>query len=138
MYETFDHTADLGLRIAAPDLPTLFSEAARALTSVLVDDPGAVRPTVEIALHVPGSAAAADYLLFDWLTELLYRFDTERFLAAETHVALDEEGLSATVRGETFDPDRHRWLHEVKAVTYHGLAVRATPQGWEAEVIVDI
>src|SRR5689334_13740816 len=31
MYETFEHTADLGLRIRAPDLDTLFAEAGRAL-----------------------------------------------------------------------------------------------------------
>jgi SHS2 domain-containing protein len=31
MHETFEHTADLGLRIRAADLDTLFVEAAQAL-----------------------------------------------------------------------------------------------------------
>src|SRR3954469_5456448 len=35
MHETFDHTADLGLRIRAGDLDTLFAEAAEALFSVI-------------------------------------------------------------------------------------------------------
>jgi SHS2 domain-containing protein len=28
--------------------------------------------------------------------------------------------------------------HEVKAITYHGLKVEQTPEGWLAELIVDI
>jgi SHS2 domain-containing protein len=28
--------------------------------------------------------------------------------------------------------------HEVKAITYHGLAVERTADGWRAEVVVDI
>jgi len=42
------------------------------------------------------------------------------------------------VRGETCDPARHSLAHEVKAVTYHGLAVEQVPDGWRAEVILDI
>ena len=38
MFETFDHTADLGLRVTAGDLEELFAEAARGLTSLVVDD----------------------------------------------------------------------------------------------------
>ena len=33
---------------------------------------------------------------------------------------------------------RHRLLHEVKAITYHGLRVEPAAGGWLAEVIVDI
>src|SRR5260370_32573613 len=38
MFETFDHTADLGLRIRAPDLESLFVEAATALCSISGED----------------------------------------------------------------------------------------------------
>jgi SHS2 domain-containing protein len=34
MHETFEHTADLGLRIRAADLDTLFVEAAQALVGM--------------------------------------------------------------------------------------------------------
>ena len=33
MYEVFEHTADIGLRITAPDLAGLFAEAARGTTA---------------------------------------------------------------------------------------------------------
>ncbi len=47
-------------------------------------------------------------------------------------------GLEAAAWGEPMDPSRHELNHEVKAITYHGLKVEQTADGWLAEVIVDI
>ena len=49
-----------------------------------------------------------------------------------------DAGLTATVRGEPFDPARHVLAHEVKAITYHELKVVRDGDQWLAEVIVDI
>jgi SHS2 domain-containing protein len=136
MFETFDHTADLGLRVRAADLPTLLTEAARALFSAIVPDLASVRPAQRIELRVVGQEP--DLLLFDWLSELLYRFETERMLLAEFDVRLTDEGIEAQARGEPIDPARHVLEHEVKAITYHGLRVEQSADGWLAEVIVDI
>ena len=136
MYETFEHTADLGLRVRAPDLDTLFTEAARALFSVIVEDLATVQPLepVEVILEVP----QREYLLCDWLKELLYHFDARHLLFSRFEVRVDEGGLTGTAWGEPLDRARHVLDHEVKAITYHGLRVEETPAGWEAEVIVDI
>lgn len=136
MYEIFEHTADLGLRIIAADLPSLFADAARGLTSVIVANIDEVRPVREIALSVDGTAL--DELLFDWLSEVLYTFESERLLLSQFDVQLTPSGLKATARGEPLDLERHALEHEIKAVTYHGLKVEQTPAGWLAEVIVDI
>lgn len=136
MYETFEHTADLGLRVTAADLPTLFAEAGRGLTSIIVANVDEVRPIRTLNFTVPGTQL--DELLFDWLDELLYAFETERLLFAEFDVNMDDAGLKAAARGETVDENRHRLEHEIKAITYHGLKVERTPEGYQAEVIVDI
>jgi len=136
MYETFEHTADLGLRMRAKDLEGLFAEAARALFSVLVADLETVRPLRGVAVSL--EERKRDELLHDWLAELLYRFDAERLLLSEFDVHLTGSGLTATARGEPIDPTRHQLDTEVKAVTYHGLKVEPTGDGWLAEVIVDI
>ena len=136
MYETFEHTADLGLRVRAPDLDALFAEAAECLFSALVDDPAAVRPVQRIDVRVAGDDR--EYLLFDWLRELLYRFDAEHRLFSRFDVTVNETGLTGSAWGEKFDPDRHELGHEVKAITYHELKVEKTADGWLAEVIVDI
>jgi SHS2 domain-containing protein len=136
MHEQFDHTADLGLRVRAADLNTLFAEAGEALTAALVENPGAVEPARE--LHVVLPADDLEYLLFDWLKALLYHFETEGILCSRFEVRVDEGGLRGVARGETFDPARHEPSHEVKAITYHGLKVEKADAVWLAEVIVDI
>jgi SHS2 domain-containing protein len=136
MYELFEHTADLGLRVRAPDLDALFAEAAVCLFSAIVENPSAVQPTVEEMVELSGTDR--EYLLFDWLRELLYRFDAEHMVYSEFAVKVRPDGLTATVRGEKLDPARHALSHEVKAITYHGLKVEQTSDGWLAEVIVDI
>lgn len=136
MHEQFEHTADLGLRIVAADLNQLFAEAGECLMSAIVDDPGAIRPTCEFTLAIEGTDRA--YLLFDWLKELLLRFDRDGMLFARFEVDVRGEGLTARIAGEPLDPARHGLLREVKAITYHDLIVEATAEGWLAEVIVDI
>jgi SHS2 domain-containing protein len=79
-----------------------------------------------------------DYLLFDWLNELLFTFDSRRLLLAKYDVHVDRSGLQAAAWGEPLDPARHRLEHEVKAITYHGLKVVQQDDGWLAEVILDI
>ena len=65
MYEVFEHTADVGLRVRAADLGELFAEAARGLFSLIVPDLASVRPKQELPFRLAGSER--EYLLFDWL-----------------------------------------------------------------------
>jgi len=136
MYETFDHTADLGLRIRAADLDTLFAEAATALFSVIVEDLTTVEPRRQVAVRLQGDDR--EYLLFDWLKALLSRFEVDHLLFSRFDVKLRSDGLSATAWGEPLDRSRHELGHEVKAITYHGLRVERADGEWLAEVIVDI
>lgn len=136
MYELFEHTADLGLRATAPDLDTLFAEMAACLFAAVVEDPTTVRPTTPTTVEIAGTDR--EYLLFDWLKELLYRFDAEHQVFARFEVTVRPDGLTATAWGEPLDPARHLLNHEVKAITYHELKVVPAAGGWVAEVIVDI
>ena len=136
MYEVFEHTADLGLRIRAPTLDALFSDAARGLFALLIANLEAAEG-VQTKTYQLGPDES-DYLLADWLRELLYTFDADRLVLVEFDVRLDEKGLRAVCRGEPLDPARHNVDHEVKAITYHELKVVAAPDGWLAEVIVDV
>ena len=136
MYETFAHTADLGLRVQADSLEQLFREAALGLLSMQVVNIESVLPQREVQIEITGDQI--DYQLFDWLTELLYRFDSEHMLFCQFEIQIQPDAVQATCRGEPMDPQRHQMDHEVKAITYHGLKVEQTDQGWLAEVIVDI
>ena len=136
MYEVFEHTADLGLRIRADTLEQLLADAGRGLFSLIVTNLNDVRSVSERSYRI--QREEDDYLLFDWLNELLYTFESERLLLCEFRVRLEQSTLEAYCRGEPMDLDRHQMDHEVKAITYHGLKVEQTEGHWLAEVIVDI
>jgi SHS2 domain-containing protein len=135
-----DHTGDIGIRVAAPTVPAIFERAAEGTFHVLTDL-AAVRPTTETTLTV--RAPDREALLVRWLSELNYRHTVEHTLYSTFAVErLDEDGdelvLTATVRGEPIDPDRHVVHTEIKAITFHGLAVRPTDEGWTVQIIFDM
>ena len=136
MYELFEHTADLGLRVRAADLDTLFAEAAACLFSAVLEDIGTVRAEQSVSVEIAGTDR--EFLLFDWLRDLLLKFDEEHFVFGRFEVRVRDDGLTGTAWGERLDPARHLLAHEVKAITYHELKVVREADGWLAEVIVDI
>ncbi len=136
MYEFFSHTADLGLRVRAATLDELFADAARGLVRMLVANPEAVECVDERTFSLQSDNI--EYLLFDWLSELLYLFETSAWLPGQVAVSVQANRLEATCRGEAVDRDRHNLEHEVKAITYHNLRVEQENGAWIAELIVDI
>jgi SHS2 domain-containing protein len=136
MFEVFEHTADIGLRVRAKTLPELFTDAASGLLTLIVDNLDAVQPKEQRFLRL--ESESVDLLLFDWLEHLLFLFDADHWIAKEWSLAVDEKELRATLHGESLDLTRHVMAHEVKAITYHGLKVWQENHEWFAEVIVDI
>jgi SHS2 domain-containing protein len=136
--ETFEHTADLGLRIFAADLPDLFRTAGHGLFDVIVANRGEVQVVASDVFSL--SAETTEDLLFKWLNELIFLSETKHYLYARFDVIIDTTGcrLDATIGGEPIDRGRHVLDHEVKAATRHGLSLRAEQGGWVAEVILDI
>ena len=95
-----------------------------------------MRTVEEVAFEVSGDDV--EELFHDWLAELLYTFNARRIVLAEFHVRLGPLQLTATARGEPIDLSRHEIDVEVKAITWCGLKVERQPDGWLAEVVVDI
>jgi SHS2 domain-containing protein len=136
MFELFEHTADLGLRVRAEDRNGLFRDAGSGLFAMIVEPAPHGEPVERRTFSIDGDRN--DYLLFDWLNEMLYVFETERKLLGDFEVSISDRGLEARVSAFELDLGRYRLLREVKAITYHGLKVEQTQGGWLAEVIVDI
>jgi SHS2 domain-containing protein len=137
-WETFDHTADLGLRVRGDDLEDLFRTAAEALTEIIVSNREQVRS--EGFERVEMEASSLEELLVDWLNDLIYRCEVEHQIFGRFEVTLNLSRLRlvALIHGETIDPDRHVLDHEVKAATRHGLKLVPEDGRWVAEVILDI
>ncbi|MBY0514706.1 MAG: archease, partial [Gemmataceae bacterium] len=98
MHELFEHTADLGLRAYATDLDTLFAEAAACLTAAIVEDPSAVRAAEPAVIEVAGTDR--EFLLFDWLRELLMQADERHLVFGKFDVTVTDTGLTGAAWGE--------------------------------------
>jgi len=140
-FEHLDHTADTAVRVLGLDGPDLFREATRALLSILLDEASAPVADPE-AIPIRMEAEDPEALLIDYLNELIFLFDTKRFLPSRLEVRglrLEKPALlEGEVRGETYDPARHRAKTEIKAATFHGLEIRTIGGRLEAEVIFDL
>jgi SHS2 domain-containing protein len=139
VFQFFDHTGDIGIDVDAPDPGSVFADAACAFAETITDRealPG------EDAREISLAGEGLDLLLVDWLSELLYHFETNRWLPREVEATISgAEGrwaLEARLSGGRLDPDRHEVRVSVKAVTYHALAVLKTGDRWHARVILDI
>ncbi len=137
MYELFEHTADLGLRRSrrGPEHAVRGSRRVPVLGRRL-EDIGSVRPEQSVTVELAGTDR--EFLLFDWLRDLLLRFDADHMVFGKFEVKVRDDGLTGTAWGEPLDPERHLLAHEVKAITYHELKVVRDGDEWLAEVIVDI
>jgi SHS2 domain-containing protein len=135
-FETFEHTADIGLAARGRTLEELFENAAMGLVDLMVDPAGLREDT---RLEVSVSAQDRDALLVAWLNELLYVLDARGVLPRRCRVTrISDTDLTAELWGERVDRERHTLRRLVKAATYHGLRVANTNGRWEARVILDL
>jgi SHS2 domain-containing protein len=139
-YEVLEDVAlaDCALEIDGQDLNDLFETAAGALAELMVD-PATVETSVERRIEL--SADAVDLLLYDWLSELIYRKDRDREVFPRSQVRVSGGGpfrLEADVRGGVIDRARTALRADPKAVTFHRFAVTAVDGGWRAELVIDI
>jgi SHS2 domain-containing protein len=135
-YETFEHTADIGLLARGRTLEEVFVHAAEGLVDLMVD-PQNLR--VGTRLDVTVSAPDREALLVAWLNELLYHLDIQGFLPRRCRIKrISDTELAAELDGESIDRSRHVVRRMVKAATYHGLRLAQTDGSWEARVIFDL
>jgi len=130
------HTADWELEAWAPDLPALLETAARGMYAIsgtrLAAGP---RQAQSLALNAPD----AESLLVKFLGELLW-------LAQQDGLAFDTFDLDVQT-----GPDGMLALHavldgaplagcekEIKAVTYHNLAIRSQAGRLEVNIVFDV
>jgi SHS2 domain-containing protein len=135
-YIQLEHTADIWIRARGKDLPELFANAGFAFFD-LVAELGNVE---ERESHlIRAQAGDTELLMVAWLGELLFQFDASHMIFKRFDVIeLDGRHIVAKAHGEKYDPKRHRLKTEIKAVTYHQLAVEKVGDHWEASVIFDI
>lgn len=132
----FHHQADIGVRGTGATLAEAFEQAAMALSAV-VTEPASIRSSE--CLSVSCEAGDPDYLLLDWLNELIFLMATRHMLFGRFEVRIEDGRLDAVACGEALDIGRHRPAVEVKGATLTALKVEQQRDGsWLAQCVVDV
>lgn len=135
-YELFDHTADIGIRVFAATPAELLHPATEGLYAAV----GELVPSGQaenVSVDLTGNDEAV--LLRDYLTEVLIWMECGRRMVVAVEVKeFSAQRLAATLETRPIDAERSSLDREVKAITYHGLAVEVVPNGYRATIIVDI
>jgi SHS2 domain-containing protein len=135
-FEIIEHPADVGFLAYGRTLEELFTNAALAMFS-LACEPSAIGERERREVELTGGDH--ENLLFAWLAELLAISDAEQIFFRRAEVTEVREGrVRGAVTGERYDKLRHRAGTYIKAVTYHQLRVERTPEGWRAQVFLDV
>lgn len=131
--EFLEHTAEVRIRVRAASFAALAAEAGRALATIELGSAPALPAGPWRLIEMPAADRGA--LLVDWLNELIFLAETERWVPVAFQVTGDAEtGLRARVRGVPLPEAPAR----VKAATFSGLEIRPVPGGLEAEVVLDV
>ncbi|MCC6964518.1 MAG: archease [candidate division Zixibacteria bacterium] len=130
-------TADAAFEAYGASLGELFANAAAAMFNVMAPLES-IQPLQSRELTV--MADGIEELLFSWLAELVYLKDIHSELYSDFEVAVDPASftVSATVRGDSLDNLRSQTHTDVKAVTYHRLAITQTAEGFTATAVLDL
>jgi SHS2 domain-containing protein len=136
-FELIEYTADVGIKADGKDLAQAFSNVAAGMFSLIVDP-----ESIEEAGGAEVEVAAPDRetLLVDWLNELIFLFETERWLFKRFNIdTLNEHSLKATCYGEKIDKTRHELKREIKSATYHRLKIERLPgDEYQVQVLLDL
>jgi SHS2 domain-containing protein len=136
-FKELEHTADWELLVWAPDLPTLFVQAAQGMYALagLSVGPG---PRCWRSLDI--QAHDLEALLVNFLTEVLYFevdeglvFDRFKLEIVKPNHA-ERYDLSVNLSGAlAASPGK-----DIKAVTYHKLNIEQGSRGFEVRIVFDV
>ncbi|MFC1936138.1 archease [Chloroflexota bacterium] len=129
-YREVEHTADWALQVWGPDLPALFALAAEGMNVLS----GIVLEEERVTRKVELEAGDLEILLVAFLDELLYFGEQEGIGFDQYTIEINENHLSAQLEGGPF-LERKK---EIKAVTFHNMAIKKIETGFWVEVVFDV
>jgi SHS2 domain-containing protein len=134
-FEFIEHTADYAIRATGADLGELIQSAGQGLIALTVETEG-LAPSH--TLPVTAQGATPEDLLMSALRELLYLTEDRELVPVAFIVTSVRDGV---LRGEAgcvpLAEARDHLLGQIKAVTYHDLAVREVAEGLQVEIVFD-
>jgi SHS2 domain-containing protein len=139
-YEYLEHTADAKFLAYGGTLEEVFENAALAMFNIMIDTE---KVSGDLEKEISLDSPDLESLLVDWLSELLYLFEVEEIIFGKFQIEeiREENGkylIKALASGEKYSSESHPFETDIKAVTYSQLELKQIPEGWKAQVVVDL
>ena len=137
MRRIFEHTADAGIHVESESLSNAFHELSLAFTEVVT---GGELPDKQTSFKVDLESTDLDSLLVNYISHLIYLFDTENFLVSSATLVIETKSLkklSGILDGDFYDQNKHGYGVEIKAVSYHMLEILEGPPA-KIVVVLDL
>lgn len=135
-FEELEHTADVKMRISAPDFLSLLAESGDAMSSVLFGD--FEKEPENMTVEIEAEGADTSELTVNFLSELLFLTEVEYLVPMSYSLEQNGNKVFGTVSGIEFDRTKHSGGICVKGISYSGLSLEETDNGLELTIIFDI
>ncbi len=134
-FDFFEHTADIGIRGYGNTYLEALEGVAQGMFTQICDI-SKMSGTREKRLDI--SADTSEDLVIRFLNKLILLLETEHFVPINYELSQPNPNtIHAVLKGDTLDSAKHEVRAEVKAATYHNLAVQHNGD-WMIQVIVDV
>ena len=136
-YRYIEHPSDVGFEAYGDTLEELFANAAIATYSFMTNVEE-IEEEVEREVEIKSEDLYS--LMFDWLDEIIFIFESEELILKKFNIRLDPSNFIITgkCKGEKFDLSKHEVGIIIKAVTYNMMEIKKKNKSWKARVVLDV
>ena len=127
-YKILDHATDAFIEVTASSLIEAFEIAGYSVIDTILDN-SKIEKKKERNIVVNGKDL--NYLLYNWLEEIIYLIITEGFAIKKLKITLEkneEYTISASIFGENIDIKKHGFKVEIKSPTFHEMEIKQEKQ----------
>ena len=127
-YKVLDHATDALIEVTASSLIEAFEVAGYSVVDTILDN-SKIEEKKERNIVVNGKDL--NYLLYNWLEEIVFLLITEGFAIKKLKITLEENEeytISAGIFGENIDIKKHGFKVEIKSPTFHEMEIKQEKQ----------
>ena len=134
-----EHTADILFQAEASTLGELFEQCGLAVEESQIELDNVSQ---NIEKEIKGENANLEYLLFDFLDDLLFHKDADQLIFSKFKIKVEKADnlfvMDCKAFGEKINREKHEQKVDVKAITMHLFEVKEENGIWKAQVLIDI
>jgi SHS2 domain-containing protein len=138
-FRFLEHISDVYVEALGSSLEEAFVQGAYAIFETMTD----IKTLEAIeSREIEIEAEDLQALLFEWIDQFLYLFDTEGLMFSKFNIKIEKitngYKLKGMCWGEKFDPEKHPARTEIKAPTYSLMEIIQKPSKITLRFVMDI